>query len=258
MKLYTFLLITGLTGFLSVPVSMLQTVPHKYELIKKSMSWPAAQNYCRVMYNDLATMLSDSDWQIFNKEAAVGLTTFAWVGLYSDTSTWHWSLDDLPLNSGTYTNWYPGGPYNYYQNDICAIIGQNYNWFEQLCTFTRPFICYNAFSSDVNKFIGISNPQLPWLDARAYCRTHYTDLASSLNSSDQNMLAQIQHMQGDSWIGLHRQMNSWKWSDGTKASNIPWSLGQPVNIYGSENCAVVYNGHFYVEQCNILLYFFCH
>ncbi|KAF5905519.1 macrophage mannose receptor 1-like isoform X6, partial [Clarias magur] len=111
--------------------------------------------------------------------------------------------------------------------------------------------------SDAKKFIGISNLPMTWPGALAYCRTHYTDLASSVNRSDQNMLEQIQHMQGDSWIGLHRDMDTWKWSDGTNASNIPWNPGQPDNFIGSENCAVVYNRHFYDERCTNMHYFFC-
>ncbi|KAF5905517.1 macrophage mannose receptor 1-like isoform X6, partial [Clarias magur] len=109
----------------------------------------------------------------------------------------------------------------------------------------------------VNKFIGISNPALTWHDAQAYCRTHHTDLASSLNILDDAILNQIKINQGDSWIGLNRDLDVWKWSDGINASNIPWYPRQPDNFYGSENCAVVSNGHFYDERCTNLHYFFC-
>ncbi|KAF5899462.1 macrophage mannose receptor 1-like isoform X6, partial [Clarias magur] len=111
--------------------------------------------------------------------------------------------------------------------------------------------------SDANKFIAISSPQLTWPDAQTYCRTHYTDLASSLNSSDDAILDQIKINQGDSWIGLNRDPDIWKWSDGTNALNIPWYPGQPDNYYGSENCAVVYKSMFYDEQCINPHYHFC-
>ncbi|KAF5905516.1 macrophage mannose receptor 1-like isoform X6, partial [Clarias magur] len=111
--------------------------------------------------------------------------------------------------------------------------------------------------SDANKFIGISSPTLSWSDALTYCRTHYTDLASSLNSSDQNMLGQMWNKQSDSWFGVHRAMDIWRWSDGTNALNIPWYPGQPDNYFGNENCAVVYDGYFYDEQCTKLHNFFC-
>ncbi|KAK3507530.1 hypothetical protein QTP70_028078, partial [Hemibagrus guttatus] len=109
-----------------------------------------------------------------------------------------------------------------------------------------------------DKFVRISNPLLTWPQARAYCQTYHTDLASALNSSDYALLVQLMIIQGDSWIGLYRDMDDWKWSDQNKASNLPWYPGQPNNYYGSENCAVLFNGFLYDERCTNMLYFFCH
>ncbi|XP_053475463.1 macrophage mannose receptor 1-like [Ictalurus furcatus] len=255
MKLNLFLLF--LTGLVPVTVSVLRTVPHNYDLMMTTVTWPVAQNYCRVMYTDLATILSDTDWLRFEKEAASkGLTTSAWVGLQNDPKSFSWSLNDLPLKNVPYTNWAPGEPDSGATNQACAIIGYYNSWWDIPCTYRRPFICYNANFSGAARFIGISNPLLTWPEAQTYCRTHHTDLASSLNSSDNNIFVQVKNIQGDSWIGLYR--NSWKWSDGTIASNIPWAPGQPDNAGGYEDCAVVNNGLFYDEQCTNLHYFFCH
>ncbi|XP_053087130.1 putative C-type lectin domain family 20 member A [Pangasianodon hypophthalmus] len=224
-----------------------------------TMSWSVAQNYCRMMYTDLATILSDTDWLRLKKEAAnKRLATPAWIGLSKDINSWRWSLNDLPLKNVTFANWYSGQPDNYGGNEACGIIAGYNKWYDVPCTLIRPFICYNANFSGTNKFIGISSPLLTWPDAQAYCRTHHTDLASSLNSSDDDMLVQIRNRQGDSWIGLYRDTDTWKWSDGTNTSNLPWASGQPDNYYLSENCAVLYNGLFYDERCTNLRYFFCH
>ncbi|XP_053087075.1 putative C-type lectin domain family 20 member A [Pangasianodon hypophthalmus] len=256
MKLNLILLLC-ITGLLPISVSILRTVPHKYDLIKVPMSWPVAQNYCRVMYTDLAAILSDTDWLRLKKEAAnKGLATPAWVGLYSDINNWRWSLNDLPLKNVTYTNWFPGEPNNGAGKEACGAIGAYNTWYDVPCTGVRQFICYNASFSGSDKFIGITNPRLTWPEAQAYCRTHHTDLASSLNSSDQNMLAQVRNRQGDSWIGLYRDL--WKWSDGTKASGLPWAPGQPDNYGGIENCGVFYNGLFSDTTCTSQYYFFCH
>ncbi|XP_053533589.1 putative C-type lectin domain family 20 member A [Ictalurus punctatus] len=220
------------------------------------VTWPDAQSYCRVMYTDLATILSDTDWLRFEKEAASKrLTTFAWVGLYNDINSWRWSLNDLPLNV-SYTNWYTGQPDNAGGKEACGLIVYYKTWWDIPCTQLRPFICYNANFSGAARFIGISSPYMTWPQAQTYCRTHHTDLASSLNSSDNDMLVQVSSIQGDSWIGLYR--DTWKWSDGTNASNIPWAPGEPNNFWGHENCGVVYNGLFYDERCTNLHYFFCH
>ncbi|XP_047671881.1 C-type mannose receptor 2-like isoform X2 [Tachysurus fulvidraco] len=237
-----------------VPVAILRTVLHKYDLIMTGVTWPVAENYCRVTYNDLATVVSDTDWLRLKKETAdKNLATYAWVGLYNDVNSWRWSLNDLPLKYGTYTCWYSGEPNNLGGNEACGAIGDT--WWDAPCTGLRPFICYNANFSGAARFIGITTP-LSWPQAQAYCREHHTDLASALNSSDQNMLVQVWNIQGVSWIGLYR--DTWKWSDGTIASNLPWASGQPDNDYGNANCAVVNNGVFYDTPCNGLFSFFCH
>ncbi|XP_053474803.1 C-type lectin 1-like [Ictalurus furcatus] len=189
MKLNLFLLF--LTGLVPVTVSVLRTVPHNYNLMMTTVTWPVAQNYCRVMYTDLATILSDTDWLRFEKEAASKrLTTNAWVGLYSDLNSWHWSLNDVPLNV-SYTYWYTGQPDNSGGKETCGLAVPYGAWGDAPCTQLRPFICYNANFSGAARFIGITSPLLTWPEAQTYCRTHHTDLASSLNSSDSNILWQI-------------------------------------------------------------------
>ncbi|XP_027004144.2 C-type mannose receptor 2-like [Tachysurus fulvidraco] len=218
--------------------------------------WPVAQKYCRVTYNDLATVISDFDWLRVKKLTAdKNLAKNAWVGLYNDVNSWRWSLNDLPLKNVTYTNWYPGEPDNLGGNEACVMIGSSNTWCDAPCIHPKPFICYNANFSGAARFIGITTP-LSWPQSQAYCREHHTDLASALNSSDQNMLGQVRNIQGDSWIGLYR--DTWKWSDGTIALNLQWDTGQPDNRYSNENCAMVYNGVFYDTDCNNLFCFFCH
>ncbi|KAF4071309.1 hypothetical protein AMELA_G00271740, partial [Ameiurus melas] len=114
----------------------------------------------------------------------------AWVGLYNDFNSWRWSLNDLPLKNVPYTNWSTGEPDNAGGKEACGIIGYYNSWWDVPCTQPRPFICYNASFSGAARFIGMSSPYLNWPQAQNYCRTHHTDLASSLNSSDNNMLLQ--------------------------------------------------------------------
>ncbi|XP_053474802.1 C-type lectin lectoxin-Lio2-like [Ictalurus furcatus] len=109
--------------------------------------------------------------------------------------------------------------------------------------------------SGAAKFIGITSPLLTWPQAQAYCRTHHTDLAISLNSSDQNYLLQLFNIQGSSWIGLYR--DTWKWSDGTKALNLSWLPGEPANQGGNQNCASAINVQFNDYFCGLIAYFVC-
>lgn len=118
------------------------------------------------------------------------------------------------------------------------------------------FIYFTANFNGADRFIGVTSPLLTWLGAQAYCRKYHTDLASSLNSSDNDFITHVMNIQGDSWFGLYR--DTWKWLDRTNASDLRWYPGQPSNYMGSENCAGVYKGLFIDEQCTNLHYFFCH
>ncbi|KAF5899456.1 macrophage mannose receptor 1-like isoform X6, partial [Clarias magur] len=104
------------------------------------------------------------------------------------------------------------------------------------------------------KFISITSPLLSWLDARAYCRQYYTDLASSLSSSDQDLIDQLAAASNSPWIGLYR--DTWKWSDGSNATNIKWNPGKPTG--GSNNCAAFRNGLLTDYGCGGPFYFFCY
>ncbi|KAF5899435.1 macrophage mannose receptor 1-like isoform X6, partial [Clarias magur] len=177
-----------------------------------------------------------------------------YVGLWNDVDSWRWSLYDLPLNSVNYTNWYAGQPDNLNGNQACVSISTLNQWFDQPCTDLRPFICYDANFS--GKFISITSPLLSWLDARAYCRQYYTDLASSLSSSDQDLIDQLAAASNSPWIGLYR--DTWKWSDGSNATNIKWAPGKPNNVNKNDNCAVFRNGLLIDTPCSITLYFFCY
>ncbi|XP_058240226.1 macrophage mannose receptor 1-like [Hemibagrus wyckioides] len=255
MKLNLFLLLY-FTGLITVDVSHVRTVHHKYYLIKTTATWSSAQSYCREKYTDLATVVTDDDWvRLKNEAASKGLASPAWIGLYNDINSWRWSLNELPLKNVTFIKWYPYDAINYAGGESCLLMISGGYWIDINCAQLRPFICYNANFSGASRFIGISSPYLTWTDALAYCRTHHTDLASSLNSSDNSLLLKVRDIQGDSWLGLYR--DTWKWSDGTIASNLPWGSGAPNNYGGVENCAVGI-GPFNDVPCTNMYYFFCH
>lgn len=134
----------SLTGLVPVALSILNTTPHKYDLIMSQVTWSNAQNYCRVIYNDLATIQSDTDWVRLNKAGSKSPSSSAWVGLYNDIDSWRWSLDDLPLKNVTYKYWIGGRPNNVGGKASCVMMGTYANWYDADCTIKRPFVCYNG------------------------------------------------------------------------------------------------------------------
>lgn len=120
-----------------------------------------------------------------------------------------------------------------------------------LCTHSN----FTASNSVAARFVGVSSTPMNWTAAQTYCRKFHTDLASSLNQGDNDLLAQVASVQGPSWFGLYR--DTWKWLNGTVATNILWGPGQPDNNYTQENCGAIYNNVIIDENCSSLNYFFC-
>ncbi|KAI5087809.1 macrophage mannose receptor 1 isoform X2, partial [Silurus meridionalis] len=239
-----------------VPItfSVLQTKPGQYFI---KLSWPDAQRFCRTNYSDLARVKDSSVLaKLTNMAVDIGLTSWRiWIGLYNDLDSWRWSFNGLSLSSTNLTNWYSGQPDNYMGHEACGgIYGAGY-WADWDCAGQRSFICYDAGNSGADRFIGVTNLQLNWSEAQTYCRTYYTDLASSLTQADNDLLAQIVYVQGYSWFGLYR--DTWKWLNGTVASNLQWNPGQPNNANPQENCGMLQDKMMGDENCNSLHYFFC-
>ncbi|XP_046699366.1 macrophage mannose receptor 1-like isoform X2 [Silurus meridionalis] len=238
--------------------SILQNVTHKYYLIMTPVTWSTAQNYCRVMYTDLATIESDNDWVRLNKLiTSQNIKAPFWVGLYNDINSWRWSFNEVPLQNTTFRKWGSGDPDNNHARESCGIINNDGYWWDAYCYDLRPFICYNGTNSGADRFVGVTSPMLTWSGAQTYCRTFHTDLATVTNSTDNDLLAQLASVMSSIcyWIGFYR--DTWKWSDGTNISNLQWANGQPNNYYSHENCGL-HNTLFEDDTCTNLHFFMCH
>ncbi|KAI5612515.1 secretory phospholipase A2 receptor-like isoform X1, partial [Silurus asotus] len=132
-----------LTGVVPVILSLLQPVSRKYTLIKTTVTWSAAQNYCRETYDDLATIESDNDWFKLKKTLSnEPLTDVAWVGLYNDIDSWKWSFFDVPLKN-TFIQWYSGYPDNSNGKATCCLTSPRVQLYNNPCTSVYSFICFN-------------------------------------------------------------------------------------------------------------------
>lgn len=84
------------------------------------------------------------------------------------------------------------------------------------------------------RFTLIKTPKT-WLDAQAYCRRYYTDLAR-VRDQLENDEVQMMVKNGLVWIGLTQM--SWMWSDGSETSFLPWQPLQP-QASGVADCSVL-------------------
>ncbi|KAF5904654.1 macrophage mannose receptor 1-like isoform X6, partial [Clarias magur] len=127
-----------------VVVSILQAVPHRYELNMSLVTWSVAQNFCREIYTDLAIILSPNDWLRLNEVTTSNrLARPAWAGLYNDVNSWRWSLYDLPLKNAPYRNWGGGEPNNSGGKESCVAMMSYKVWADLDCAFYKAYICYN-------------------------------------------------------------------------------------------------------------------
>ncbi|XP_046699145.1 C-type lectin 1-like isoform X2 [Silurus meridionalis] len=135
--------------------------------------------------------------------------------------------------------------------ESCAVTNPTC-WFDYLCTGLLTFICFDESYTGTSSYIFI-NMQLTWSDAQSYCRQYHTDLASARNSSEHSIVKSLSVSRG-SWFGLFR--DSWKWSDQTNFTSIPWIPGQPDNALQQENCVLLINGQAGDDLCSKILPFF--
>uniref|UniRef100_A0A671UNJ3 C-type lectin domain-containing protein n=1 Tax=Sparus aurata TaxID=8175 RepID=A0A671UNJ3_SPAAU len=73
-----------------------------------------------------------------------------------------------------------------------------------------------------------------WSDARDYCRTSYTDLASVRNEEENQMIKKVSKGKY-AWVGVFR--DSWVWSDQTYSSFRYWKATKAFSSGITNGCA---------------------
>ncbi|XP_038124363.1 uncharacterized protein LOC119772132 [Cyprinodon tularosa] len=108
------------------------------------------------------------------------------------------------------------------------------------------------------------NQLMNWNEAQTYCRQKHTDLATILNSKEQNQfydnLTSAGHS-SDVWIGLFSEIN-WKWSDGYIGSGADyrnWHINQPSWHYVDDLCVGLFSsGSWFDDVCTDNRPFLCY
>ncbi|XP_018431412.1 PREDICTED: C-type lectin domain family 4 member M-like, partial [Nanorana parkeri] len=98
---------------------------------------------------------------------------------------------------------------------------------------------------------------LTWMEALAYCRTQYTDLAS-IESDSELIAVTAAAPLTEVWIGLHLcSPGVWRWTSGnTLGTYAKWNSGMPNQT--SYACARYSFTKWNDGSCGLHYYFVCH
>lgn len=119
-------------------------------------------------------------------------------------------------------------------------------------------LSYGLISGSSVRFVLI-NISMTWAKAQNYCRTHYTDLASVRNMTENQEVKKLVSSGQKFWIGLFR--DTWKWLDGSNSSFRYWKMGEPNNKCLKEACVAAdfnHSGQWEDFNCDYKRAFICY
>lgn len=191
----------------------------QFHLIKRSLKWTEAQDFCRENYTDLVTLYNREESEQLIQLKLSNNSSKAWIGLHRTEHSLKWSNGDA-VND---TAWSPL-PSPYTETTCAAILKDNTTW--------------ENWSGD--SFLIEQN--MTWYEAQSYCRENYTDLVSIRNEGqkeevkNKGMNSTIPY-----WIGL--LYDDWEWSDGGRSAYRDWSTFYVPSVYypkAGENHTVLF------------------
>ncbi|XP_041926707.1 C-type lectin lectoxin-Phi1-like [Alosa sapidissima] len=132
--------------------------------------------------------------------------------------------------------------------------------------FLLLFLGLGSLSSSVPRQFHVVKEQKNWTEAQQYCREEFTDLATIDNMTEMekvnHTIHEVSAENGNraAWIGLFKQNDAWKWSDGSNSSFRKWNTGEPNNGDGKEFCTKILNpsGAWNDAGCDHRSHFICY
>ncbi|XP_052083568.1 perlucin-like [Mytilus californianus] len=152
LKLWLFVNLLGVV-FLECPLGWHHYDNSCYLFSTDRYNWLDAESSCRAHDARLAEVVSknQSDY-LMNMAITVGKDESYWLGGRDDVieGTWIWASTDKVF---TYTDWYPGQPNNYNNNEDCLHMYASFNmkWNDFSCAGLNGFVCEKRYPRTTNE-----------------------------------------------------------------------------------------------------------
>ncbi|XP_062297513.1 macrophage mannose receptor 1 [Scomber scombrus] len=241
-----------------------------YKNKEQKKTWQEAQDFCKAIGGNLMSIHSRQD--ISN--AQFRGSSAAWIGLSLQSTNGGYVWTDGTAFS--YENWGFGEPNNYNSNEHCAEVQSYYgrHWNDRHCEVYNNWICQipkgatpNPEPVEVQPVLNktedgwliyndtqffINSEPLPMVNARAYCRQNFGELAVITGESERKFLwKQISKGSGQYYIGLTVNLDkSFSWLDGTPVTFTAWDNNEPNFANNDENCVTIYASMGYWNDIN--------
>ncbi|CAK8673207.1 unnamed protein product [Clavelina lepadiformis] len=250
-----------------------------YELVineNRLQTWPAAMETCKLAGATLLKIESEEE-QTYIGSALVQYKGAGyqeiWLGGsdFARDETFAWA-DSTPISQ---FYWDAGMPNTVSGREDCLNLytgKTTNNWETSSCFHERPFICQLPVGATIpsapvisvegkcddgwrhfNGYCYLIGPsEETQSTASSYCTKNGGNLASILNAAEESFLVGL--IQSESWIGLTKSSNSYRWVDNQQVSFQNWASSAPKTnqcVYLRES------GTWIDENCNMAKYFIC-
>ncbi|KAI4880214.1 hypothetical protein NFI96_018741 [Prochilodus magdalenae] len=268
-----------------------------YYFVNESKTWSEAQRYCRENYTDLATVDNKEEMVQLKAAVDPTYSGAMWIGLYRGSQrSWGWSsgetvqyvnwksgepnggdkdglcaaiklsdgwVDVLCTDSLEFICY--SGELQYSSSMELSVLEKASNW-RKLGLYVSinggpgrvsTSKCNALVCKPTKQFIPIKKTDT-WRNAQAYCRKHYTDLATVHNEQEHQTISGLLS-KPYTWIGLF--YDNWKWSDRRSSTFRYWMVGQPWSVTANTNCAAMvttWNGQWDDTRCEDKIPFMCY